>query len=74
MLCVTLTIPRALRIVSRATFSRILSDRHVGVVVRASMLSQQRTSICWPVMPSLAHASNAVLVKDGHLLTGTVIL
>ena len=44
----TLTISGTLRIISPATFSRISRGSRVEDAARASMLSQQRTLICWP--------------------------
>ena len=46
MLYVTLTMPGTSRIISLASFSRILKESGVGVATLASTLSQQRTSIC----------------------------
>jgi hypothetical protein len=48
MLYVTLTTPGTSRIISPEIFSRTSNESGVGVAVRASTLSQQRTSICWP--------------------------
>lgn len=46
ILYVTLTIPGTSRMISRASVSRVSNGSRVGTAVRASTLSQQRTSIC----------------------------
>jgi len=48
MLYVTLTTPGRSRIISLASSLRILKESGVGVATRASILSQQRTSISGP--------------------------
>lgn len=45
-LYVTLTMSGTSRMISRASCSRRSNESRVGVAVRASTLSQQRTSIC----------------------------
>ena len=46
ILYVTLTMPGTFSIISRESSSRISKESRVGDAVRASTLSQQRTSIC----------------------------
>lgn len=48
MLYVTLTMPGTSRIISSASLVRMSNESCVGFAVRASRLSQQRSSICWP--------------------------
>lgn len=48
ILYVTLTTPGTCSTISRESVSRISKESRVGDAVRASTLSQQRTSICWP--------------------------
>ena len=58
--------PGTLRIISPATFSRILRGSRVDVAARASMLSQHRTSICWPSQVCRRVCRYHGFVKDHH--------